>query len=112
MYNFLIDISSTAKERLLSGEKGIVARILRVLSDSDCGAWGAACVSASALLRDLPPSVISMFLLLQPQLVATIIATLNNDHAHSCWKGTMRLLKRLLYQQASLSHITCARWTS
>jgi hypothetical protein len=46
-----------------------------------------------------------MFLLSQPQLVATIIACLDNDDAHSSWAGAMSLLKRLVHQQASLSHI-------
>jgi hypothetical protein len=46
-----------------------------------------------------------VFLLSQPQLVATIIACLDSDVAHSSWAGAMSLLKRLVHQQASLSHI-------
>jgi len=103
--SFLSGISVAAKQSLLSGEKGIAVRILRVLGDPSHGAWGSACTCMSDLLADLPPSVKSMFLLSQPQLVATIIACLDSDVTHSSWAGAMSLLKRLVHQQASLSHI-------
>jgi len=103
--NFLSDLSVSAKQSLLSGEKGILVRILRVLGDSNHGAWGDSCSCMSSLLADLPPSAKSMFLLSQPQLVATIIARLGSEDAHGCWTGAMKLLKRLVYQEASLSHI-------
>ena len=102
---FLSDLSASAKQSLLGGDKGVVARILGILGDSNHGAWGSACSFMSALLADLPPSAKSMFLLSQPQLVATIVSRLENEDSHSCWGGAMELLKRLVYQAASLSHI-------
>jgi hypothetical protein len=102
---FLSDISVTAKQSLLNGEKGIIVRILRVLGESNHGGSGGACFCMSALLADLPPSAKSTFLLSQPQLVATIIACLDSEEAHSSWAGATRLLKRLVHQEALLSHI-------
>jgi hypothetical protein len=101
----LSDLSVSAKQLLLSGENGIAARIFRILGDANHGAWGSACIFLSALLADLPPSAMSLFLLSHPQLVSTIVSCLEHDESHRYWGGAVELLKRLVFQESSLSHI-------
>jgi hypothetical protein len=103
--SFLIGILVSTKQLLLSSEKGILVRVLRVLRDSSHGAWGSACSFMSAFVADIPSSAKSVFLLSQPQLVPTIIVCLDSDDAHSSWAVAMELLKRLVCNEASLSHI-------
>jgi len=103
--SFLSNVSASSKQSLLSGKKGFVVQILRVLGVSEHSSCGSACSVLSTLLTGVPPSAKSMFLLSQPQLIATIIARLENEDAHSSWRDSMGLLKRLVYQEASLSHI-------
>jgi hypothetical protein len=105
LISLLNNVSVCTKQSLLRGERGIVIRIIRVLGNFKHGGWGCACSCMSGLLADLPPSAKSTFLLSQPLLVTTIISCLDNEDAHICWAGAMRLLKRLVYQEASLSHI-------
>jgi hypothetical protein len=97
-------------ESLLGGEKGIVVRIFQILGDSNHGAWGSACSFMRALLADLPPSIKSIFLLSQPQLIAGTVSRL--EHKDRCWKDAMGLLKRLTHQESSLSYIDLFRSVS
>ena len=115
----LSGLPAATKQTLLCDEKGIVRRLLSVIGDSRGKAssgdpHGAmrsihlflrdACRTLNSFLRDLPPSSKSLPLS-QSQLVATIISVLESEDAHSCWAVAMELLKRLAFQDASLSHI-------
>jgi hypothetical protein len=104
---FLSEISVSTKQLLLSGENGVVVRIIGVLNDGSqrCGAFSSASSFMSNIIAGVPLSAKSLFLVSQPQLVGILISLLETEDAHTCWEGAMTLLKRLVYQETSLVHI-------
>ena len=102
--SFLSDISSAAKQSLLSYKKSVIAPVLRLIGDSSLGAFASALKFTKALLADIPLSAKSAFLLSQPQIVSALTTCLESEDSHSCWGDAMGLLKRLVYEEPSLSH--------
>ena len=103
--SFFSGISSTALQSLLSYKKSVIAPVLRLIGNSSHGAFGSASKFTSALLAGIPRSAKSAFLLTQPQLVSALTVCLESEDSHRCWGDAMGLLKRLVYQEPSLSHI-------
>jgi hypothetical protein len=105
--NMFIGIPADRKEALLSDDRGIVEAIIGVFYGNELTAW----VGASAALNNflMLLSVGAKQSLLSGEkgvmLSTTIIARLESEDAHSSWMGSMSLLKRVVYQQSSLSHI-------
>jgi hypothetical protein len=89
---FLMDASCTTKELVLKSNHHIIICFIRILRHIEDLRWGIVCTS-SAFLVNLSSSATS------------IITCLNSEDHHSCWGGAMDLLRRLVRQHSSLSHI-------
>jgi hypothetical protein len=99
-------LTVNARQSLLMNENDIMRALLHQLSDCKFNdSWTAACSAIVDLLSNLPSSAKSLFLRSQPQLVASIISRLEREDAQGCWKFALKLLKRLVYQEPTLSHI-------
>jgi hypothetical protein len=94
-------LPADAKAALVAGDACLPA-LLHVIDGGLHAAWVGAC---GALLADIPLSSKSAFLRTQPQLVSALTVCLESEGSHSCWRDAMALLKRLVYQEPSLSHI-------
>ena len=106
-------LPADAKAALVAGDNCVPALLLAIGRQGSSGGddWAAvssgACEALNALVTGLPKGAKQALLSSQKgvALVAAIIARLESEDAHICWKESMRLLKRLVYQEASLSHI-------
>jgi hypothetical protein len=104
--NMSLDIAADVRQQLLSDGRGIVEAIVGVLAGDEAAAWASACRALAnfslASLHPLNPCSCSRSRCsLQPSSLVSRTKTLNNS-----WGDNMRLLNRLVYQEASLSHIT------
>jgi hypothetical protein len=106
-WNMFIGASAVCKEALLSDGRGIVEAIVGVVQGDEASAWAGACGALNSFLSDLSASAKQAFFNGEKivLLASAVIAHLDSEDAHSCWGGSMELLKRLAYQEASLSHI-------
>jgi hypothetical protein len=104
-------LPADAKAALVAGDNFVPALLhaigrQRSSGDNDAVLRGA-CKALNALVEGLPAGAKQALLSSEKGalLVAAIIALLESEDAHSSWSESMRLLKRLVYQEASLSHI-------
>jgi hypothetical protein len=103
--NMIAQTNDDFKESLFTDGRGIVEAIVGVLNGDEAAAWQGACHALNEVLAHLTPSAKSVFLLSQPRLVVTLTSRLENEDAWDCWAVAFKLLKRLVYQEPSLSHI-------
>jgi hypothetical protein len=84
---FLSDISSTTKERLLSGEKGIARALLRVLGDSQGkSAWNTACECFWSMFIGTSADCKEAVLSDGRGIIQAIVGVLEGDEA-GAWAG-------------------------